>query len=229
MQIYTSLHLSGNGFTYAYIFFKFSKEHMIQKRWSTSVVCGELLGAEIGAWPRADSSVNSAGCCHPSMSSRNKFQGTQVPQRKQVSPQGLATGFLVWPQEAPYLRATSFQSANLPVLSYFPRKHLDAYYMPDTVLRALRVPFHLISTATVQGESYCYSHLQIRKLRLTKATDLLSFIWSLMGSLVLTYKSLPGRDANRFISEKAAPVADRAWLLASFEAKWLCPGAARSE
>ena len=38
-----------------------------------------------------------------------------------------------------------------------------------------------------------------------------------MESLVLTFKSLPGRDANQFISEKAAPVADQGWLLASFQ------------
>lgn len=48
------------------------------------------------------------------------------PTERQASPQSLtrtlATGFLVWPQEASNLRATSFQSVDLHVPSYFPPK-----------------------------------------------------------------------------------------------------------
>lgn len=53
-------------------------------------------------------------------------------------------------------------------------KRLDADYMPDTALRALHISFHLIFITTVQGEHYYYAHLQIRKVRLRKVSDLLS-------------------------------------------------------
>lgn len=93
--------------------------------------------------------------------------------------------------------------------------------MPDTVLEALHTPFIFI--ITMPGECCYYSHTQIRKTRLREASETLSFIWSLMGSLVLTCGSLPGRDAHQLISQKAAPLADQAWPPASIRT-----GAARA-
>lgn len=78
----------------------------------------------------------------------------------------------------------------------------------QTLLRALSVSFHLAFITTVQGECCFCSHLQVRKLKLRKVSDLLVCIWSLTSSLIVTCESPPGRDANQLISGKAAPVAD---------------------
>lgn len=74
--------------------------------------------------------------------------------------------------------------------------------------------FIIIFVTAVQSDYYYYSHLHIKRV-----SELLSFIWSLLRSLVLTYETLLGGDANQFVSEKAAPVADQAWPLASFQTR----------